>query len=503
MISGNNLQGTKMYARNTAFNFMGQLVPMSVGIVAIPQLIRCLGTERFGILTIAWMLIGYFGLFDMGLNRALTQLVAERLGRNEADEIPAIFWTSTFLMFILGIAGALVLALITPFLVHTVLRIPSSLQSETLQALYILAVSIPFAILTSALVGLLSAYQRFDIINAIRMPMGIYTYAGPLAVLPFSNRLVPVFAVLAVGRIAFFFIHLHYCLRTVPRLKEGITFQRSIMKPLFSFGGWMTVSNIIGPLMVNFDRFLIGSVISVTAVAYYTTPYEFVTKLFMVPASLLNVLFPAFAAIYTQDSCHAAQLFRRAVTCLLLCIFPVVLIIVAGAHQGLALWLGGTFADNSYRVLQWLAIGVLLNCMAQVPFTFIQSIGKPDITSKLHIVELIIYLPLVWFMVKRFGIEGAAVAWLIRMALDATLLYAIACRTRNIATAFPGIIRYGILAAVLFLLLVMAISNPRLQYAVGLTGLVLFVIVSWRVMLSMEERNYLKQQIAALHKLAA
>src|ERR1700687_5763655 len=98
-----NHRGVSKYATNTALNFLGQLLPMLVGIVAVPQLITRMGTERFGIITIAWMLIGYFGLFDMGLGRALTQLVAGQLGRNETDDIPAVFWTSLLLMLLLGI----------------------------------------------------------------------------------------------------------------------------------------------------------------------------------------------------------------------------------------------------------------------------------------------------------------------------------------------------------------------------------------------------------------
>ena len=47
---------------------------------------------------------------------------------------------------------------------------------------------------------------------------------------------------------------------------------------LLRFGGWMTVSNIVGPLMVTLDRFLIGALISVSAVAYYATPYEVVSQ---------------------------------------------------------------------------------------------------------------------------------------------------------------------------------------------------------------------------------
>src|SRR5215472_7625436 len=69
-----------LLARNSVWNLAGQILPLLVAVVSIPVLVRGLGTDRFGILLIAWAVIGYFGIFDFGISRALTQLVARRLG---------------------------------------------------------------------------------------------------------------------------------------------------------------------------------------------------------------------------------------------------------------------------------------------------------------------------------------------------------------------------------------------------------------------------------------
>src|ERR1700723_1921283 len=86
--------------------------------------------------------------------------------------------------------------------------------------------------------------------------------------------------------------------RFAPSICSGSRFLRSSVRrgiwhapsvgPLLRFGGWMTVSNIVGPLMVTLDRFLIAGLISVTAVAYYATPYELVTKLLLVPVAVVD-----------------------------------------------------------------------------------------------------------------------------------------------------------------------------------------------------------------------
>src|SRR5207302_8001981 len=117
--------------------------------------------------------------------------------------------------------------------------------------------------------GLLEAYQRFGLINALRIPMGVFSFASPLLVLPFSRSLFPVVGILVVGRLIGWADHLVLCLAIVPGLRRRVAWQGCAAGPLLRFGGWMTVSNVVGPLMVTLDRFFIGAMVSMSAVAYY------------------------------------------------------------------------------------------------------------------------------------------------------------------------------------------------------------------------------------------
>ncbi|WP_419776316.1 oligosaccharide flippase family protein, partial [Lactobacillus helveticus] len=92
--------------------------------------------------------------------------------------------------------------------------------------------------------------------------------------------------VLILSRIIGFLVHLFFCIYVIPELRRcRIVFIWTSIKPLLRMGSWMTVSNIVGPVMVYSDRFLIGALVSMTAVSYYVTPYEVVTKLLIVPGA--------------------------------------------------------------------------------------------------------------------------------------------------------------------------------------------------------------------------
>jgi Na+-driven multidrug efflux pump len=79
-------------------------------------------------------------------------------------------------------------------------------------------------------------------------------------------------------------------------------------------------------------------------------------------------------------------------------------------------------------VLQLLAIGVLINACAYLPASFLHAAGRPDVTAKLHMLEFPLYIPLVCWLIHGFGIEGAACAWVLRVSLDAALLFWMAGR---------------------------------------------------------------------------
>ena len=395
---------------------------MVVAFLAIPILIERLGTDRFGILTLAWVIVGYFGLFDIGLGRALKKLVAEKIGKGQTREIPGLVWTALSLMGGLSIIGSALLFFLIPWLVESILTIPFLLKTETLRAFCLLAMSIPIVILTAGLCGVLEAHQRFDLVNAVRIPMGFFTFLGPLAVLPFSKNLLALVSVLVVGRVVVLIVHIILCFQVVPLMRQDICTKRSLIKPLLSFGGWITISNIIGPFLLYTDRFFIASRISVASVAYYTTPYEVITKLLIIPAAILAVMFPAFSSKFAQNDLHVKQLYRQTMKAISLTMFPIILFLFCFAERGLTLWINAAFARNSYRVAQFLAIGVFINSLGHISSSLVQASGRPDLTAKLHLAELPLYLIYLTWLLSKYGIDGAAFAWLIRVTISTFVL---------------------------------------------------------------------------------
>jgi O-antigen/teichoic acid export membrane protein len=482
-------------ARNVLLNLAGQGAPLIGALVAIPLLIPALGTERFGVLTLAWLVIGYLSLFDLGLGRALTKLVAERIARGEGDDIAPLVYTALLVMAALGGVVGFLLWVLTPWLVLDVLHIGSALQIETMAAFHLLAGAVPCVVLSAGLRGVLEAFQRFGQVNVVRIPMGLLMFIAPVLVLPFSNSLPMMVAVLVAVRVLTLVAHLLLCLPLVPGLRGAAALGRGPLRELLGLGSWITVSNVVGPLMVYLDRFLLGALVSVSAVAYYATPYEVVTKLWLIPGALASVLFPAFAASFARDPERARMLYSAGVRLVFLTVFPCALLFVAFAREGLELWLGPEFARNGAVALQWLAVGVLFNSVAQIPFALLQSAGRADLAAKLHLVELPFYLAGVWWLIVSYGISGAALAWTLRSAIDCAFMFALSHRllpaTRNISR---GALLWALLAA-LALAAGAWLSAPDGKALYAVLVLTAFWWFAWRIALTPAERDFIRHPL--------
>jgi O-antigen/teichoic acid export membrane protein len=174
--------------------------------------------------------------------------------------------------------------------------------------------------------------------------------------------------------------------------------------------------------MYSLDTFLIGVLVSVSQVQYYSIPAEVVTNGLLVPSSLAAVLFPVFSSLVFADRGRTQQIYSRSLAILAAWLAPFALFCGLAAKFGLSLWLGAEFAQHSYRVAQIIVIGVFANGIASVPFALIQASGRPDITAKIHLVELPLYAAAVYILTTHWGVMGTAIAWSGRTVLDAILL---------------------------------------------------------------------------------
>lgn len=436
-------------AKHTSYNLLGAAVPIAVAIITVPLYLTTIGLDRYGILSICWLLVGYFGLFDFGIGKAVAQRIAT-LEKASAERRSAIFWTGALLTAFLSIVA---LILFVPFVTWglALMDVPSkAILAEIQQTTLLLVIAVPMGIAQSLLVGALTGRARFGLVNIITGIGTVATAVVPLAIAHWVGpQLWNLLAASLTVRAVLLIVLAAACRTAVP-------VQRPTLSPpadrtsLLKFGGWATVTSIVGPMLVYFDRFAIGATLGTAAIALYVVPFQLVGYLVLVPDALARALFPRLASSSTSDSARLAE------ESLTITAFASTVMAMGAAlviHPFFTLWIGPDAAKTSVPIAYVLLFGVWANSIAQIPFVRLQAMGRPDLAAKAHVAELLPYVALLYAGMSQFGLIGAALAWSARCLLDVLLLTTFAklapMRSRRLIAYF-GLMVVAIAALWLF-----------------------------------------------------
>lgn len=414
-----------MRASHIAWNLAGLALPLGIAAITVPKLIEVLGNERFGLLALAWGLIGYAGAMDLGIGRALTQMVARMKGEANLADIPHALATAGRITLISGLVGALVIALAALGGGSTLVAVHDTSATEIKVSMLLLAIALPAQAMSATYRGLNEAFLNFRGISVLRAALGAVNFAGPYVVSFFTLQLPWLVATLVLSRLlalALFRYLARSCLERDAATRIAPRYSPAIARALFSFGGWVTVSSVVSPILVQADRFVIAAMISAAAVSVYVIPYEVVVQSLILVGAVSSVMFPGLSRLLHEKPGEWQAYFRRwllrvaglmAVVCISMALLlPLVL----------PLWIEGNLDPQSIRIGQILCLGVFANAVGTMFYALLHAQKRSDITAKIHMSELPLFFIILFYFSERYGLVGVASAWVIRMISDAIVL---------------------------------------------------------------------------------
>lgn len=412
-----------MYLTNIVWNLAGLSLPLMVAAVTIPQLIERLGYERFGLLALGWGLIGYAGVLDLGIGRALTQMVAKLQGKGEVATVAEILDTATRITLVSGTIGGGLIVLFALIVNPNWISIRETPENEIKLAMLLMALALPAQAMSATYKGLNEAYQNFKGINILRIGLGVITFGGPYFLSQFTHNLAALVATLVVSRIAALIIYrnlAHSCILGVGL--RGGKYSKTIAKDLFSFGGWVTVSSVVSPFLVQADRFVIAAVISASAVTVYVIPYEIVVQSLILVGAISSVAFPVLGSMMEKGAMVWRPYFYRWLSRVAVLMAFVCVLLAFTLPYILNAWIHDYLNPSSIAVGQILCIGVFANALGTMFYALIHANGRADWTAKAHLVELPLFITALLIFVPNYGVIAAAWVWVGRTTIDLLIL---------------------------------------------------------------------------------
>src|SRR5882762_793203 len=339
------LTSVSLLARNATLNLMTEGWIFLVLVVAMPKLVSFLGETFFGLFSLAWVVIGYLAFLDIGVNRAATKFVSECLAERDHGAASRIVRTALTTNLALGLIGGLAVVLASPYLVHSAFKIAPNLDTQARLTFYAVGLAVPVLLVQGVFRAVLTSFQRFGWINGVNALTTTVQWGAAVVLAWKGYSVALVVLATVIARILVTIAYGAVVFRLLPNLDRFPRRDFHGLSELLRFGSWVSMSQVVSPVLVYLDRALIASFVSLGAVTLYTIPYEVMTRLRIIPSSLVTTLYPAFSerGLGGQEA-QLRQLYEGSVRYLLLLLLPGILFLVVLGPDLLKLWMGAAFA---------------------------------------------------------------------------------------------------------------------------------------------------------------
>jgi O-antigen/teichoic acid export membrane protein len=396
--------------QNAVWNWAGMLVNTLIGFAIAPFLIHRLGDTTYGLWLAIASLTGYFGFLDFGVSGSVGRNVA--LFRSRGDIVGLNSTVSTAFIYLCGAAALSVLMTLSMMYIFFMLIDISPAQLGAARwAIAIVGLNFALMLPLQTFDGVLWAYQRFDLQNAVDIPVGMIRAGltfwmvgsgGDLLALAFITLAT---TLVGVGIKTMLAVHVE------PKLCIRFSYiNRQSANVVFSYGIWYFLFSTIKTTAPSIMLMIIGNSMGPSKI----TPFSVATRLLDYANGFLiagtGVLTPVATDMHARDKLQHQRelLLKGGCACLLLAGLLASTLVIFG-RPFIRLWVGPSL-EHAYSLLLVLTAGELLYMSQHVTYSVILANGRLQILAWCSLVELVASTSVALLVAPSYGLFGICVA---------------------------------------------------------------------------------------------
>ena len=239
-----------MKIKSVVESALGVAIPAILFVLMIPVIIDNFGVERFGYISLFWVVLSVSSILDLGVSRALTNYVAKN--RNNKIALQSV-WSVIVILSLLCLGITTILVYSSSTLTQFYTDGSSVLQSELNIAIQQLCYAIPMVILYSVIKGTIEGSGDFRVTAIIKIVMSLIIVLPLVFVNEGDANLTYVADILIISRltglIVIFYIY-------IGRFKPNIINLKAPVYTIFKYGGFVAISTFCSAFLVYSDRFI-------------------------------------------------------------------------------------------------------------------------------------------------------------------------------------------------------------------------------------------------------
>ncbi|MEM2293083.1 MAG: oligosaccharide flippase family protein [Nitrososphaeria archaeon] len=409
--------------RNAIYSTADYLLLPILWFITTPIFISRLGMDQYGIWLLVNTFLGFSSVIGFGLSDATIKYVSKyRALGNKAAVIRVI--RSTLTMYgILGILVGISTFLAAPFLVYHIFNVKSENLEVAIIALRIGGLGIIIRFFDSVLQSAIYGYERYDLATRVTILTNTATMIINVVLVLNGYGLIEILLVtvilLGVGGVAKMFIVKHVL---IPNFVFTPLFDRFAFREIFDFGFYSWLHSISGIFLHQVDRFLIASLLNMSALTYYVVCLQVAQQIHAVLSRAVSFLFPLSSAVKeTGNLQRLRRIYFKGLNFTTITAVAMGLPLFVFSHNVLSIWIGTMFANEAANILRILVLFFTLLATSIVPYYYLNGTGFVRLNALAGIIDGVIVVVVASFLIPQMGVAGASWAKLANVPIQIIL----------------------------------------------------------------------------------
>lgn len=372
---------------------------------------RHYGPEVYGIFSLALIVVGFFVAFSsLGLTEGLARFTSFYRGKKQFDRIRYLFKKILIVLGVSSLFSGIVLFFSAEFISITLFH-----TEEMVIFLRIFSILIPLTIITNIFLNIIKSFEKIGwyssiwniLQNVVKfVTLVIFIFLGIKEKAIIFSYILGIFSML----LAAYFVCKHkikeiFGLNSLDKPKK-----REIFHEVFSYSWPVMFSGLITSLFHWTDSLVIGYLIDPSGVGLYNAATPIVGLMAIIPVMFSQLFFPLITRHFSQKKYSVInELSKQVGKWIFILILPVFMIIFLFPGTIINLFFGSEYLP-AVNVLRILSIGGMFSSFTFLLIDLVSMAGKSKLIFFNMVVCSILNLILDIFLVKKFGIEGAAIA---------------------------------------------------------------------------------------------
>lgn len=405
----------KNIRKNVVYSGVGYILPMLVGLMTIPIMMKYFGEDLYGLYSICVSLIGFMIFVDLGVGQSVIKYVSQYESIGDRPKVKAVLNMAFTLYVVLGVMGGMMLFLSASFIASSIYDTDLGRINLAAGVVRITALAFMLSYINQFFLNVARAYHRFDIPSVINNTANISSILLTTLLLIMGYSVVEALWMhvvvqsfsLASGYISFKKI-------VSEDNKLGFFLDKSVFREIVSFSGYTFVGNLMIAITTRLDKFFIGAIISAEAVAYYQVAYTIVQMANGLIQALVQIVFPRFSELLSNFKKEGAKeilaLYDKATIAFLMLSMLINVMLISSGGAFLEAWLSAEFAEKSSLTLQIISLYFFFQSGMAVAYWVIQGAGYAQITALVSVTSTSLYIAGLYWLGGHYSYNGAAVA---------------------------------------------------------------------------------------------